>query len=158
MQNTTFVDGALPFPGTPDFGPQRRVVPGPTGFPPAVAAPGAVGDADYSPDVRRAPGLVLNATQVANASGVHDSVVSIDYASRRVTMSLFFGFWHGHEILYLHQDASDAVTAALEGSTFAPNMNAAPGVASDDPDSSARAAIIPVANGELGVATRSTKG
>lgn len=158
VQNAKLVNGVPDFPGTVDFSPQRTVVAGPTGFPPAVAEPGAIGDAAYSPYVQTAPGLVLNATQVANASGLHDSVVSIDYANRRVTMSMFFGFWHGHKILYLHQDASDAVTAALEGSTFAPNMNAAPGLASDDPDTSARAAILPVVNGELGAGNPERQG
>jgi hypothetical protein len=150
VQNARIVNGRIDFPGTVDFSPARVVEPGPTGFPPAVAKPGAVGDADYSPYVSTNGRTVLNATQVANASGLHDSVVAIDYANRRVTMSMFFGFWHGHKILYLHQDASDEVTAALEGSTFAPNMNAAPGVASNDSDTSARSAILPVVNGERG--------
>ena len=40
--------------------------------------------------------------------------------------------------------------AALEASTFAPNMNAAPGLGSNDADTSARAAIIPFVNGQTG--------
>ncbi len=39
----------------------------------------------------------------------------------------------------------------MEASTFAPNLNAAPVLASDDGDTSAREAIIPIVNGPRGV-------
>ena len=42
-------DGTVVFPATVDFSPDHVVVPGPTGFPPAAAAPGAVGNAGYTP-------------------------------------------------------------------------------------------------------------
>jgi hypothetical protein len=96
-------------------------------------------------------GIVLNASHVANASGLHDAVVSIDYIARRVTLAQFRGFYDDVEILYLHQDGSTELVAAIEGSTFAPNLNAAPGLASDDKDTSAREAIIPIINGPRGV-------
>ncbi|HEY4039089.1 MAG TPA: hypothetical protein VGM15_09730, partial [Burkholderiaceae bacterium] len=48
-----------------------------------------------------------------------------------------------------HTDASAQLVAALEHSTFTPNLNAAPGLASDEPPSS-RAAISPVVNGIRG--------
>ncbi len=44
-----------------------------------------------------------------------------------------------------------ALAAAIEGSTRAPNLNAAPGLGSNDPGTSARSAIIPIVNGALGV-------
>jgi len=66
-------------------------------------------------------------------------------------MDLFDGFYEGNRIMYLHQEASVELVAAIEGSTFAPNLNAAPGEGSNDPQTSARSAIIPVVNGERGV-------
>ena len=141
----------LDFEGTVDFSPERIVVPGPTGFPPAEFQAGAVGDADYSPLVTLGDGIVLNASQVGNASGLHDAVVSIDYKRRQVTLDQFRGFYEFEEILYLHQEGSIELVAAIEGSTWAPNLNAAPGLASNDPETSARSAIIPIVNGPLGV-------
>lgn len=141
----------LDFEGTVDFSPERIVVPGPEGFPPLLFQAGAIGDADYSPLVTAGNGIVLNASQVANSSGLHDATVSIDYVKRQITLDQFRGFYEFEEILYLHQDASVALVAAIEGSTFAPNLNAAPGLGSNDPETSARSAIIPVVNGERGV-------
>ena len=142
---------ALRFDGTVDFSPQRVVVPGPEGFPPQTAIAGAVGDADYSPLVTLDGRTVYNATHVANGSGLHDAVVSINRRKATVTMDLFDGFYEGNRIMYLHQEASVELVAAIEGSTFAPNLNAAPGEGSNDPQTSARSAIIPVVNGERGV-------
>ena len=151
VQNVGVGGGTVEFAGTVDFSPVRDVAPGPTGFPPAKAQPGSIGDAAYSPLITTGDGIVLNAPQVANSSGLHDKVVSIDFANRRVTVALTAGFYNGHAILYLSTDASDTVPAALEASTFAPNMNAAPGLASDDKASSARAGIVPFVNGATGI-------
>lgn len=49
VQRGRLSDGVISFKGTVDFAPERVVVPGPQGFPPAVAEAGAKGDADYSP-------------------------------------------------------------------------------------------------------------
>ncbi len=138
------------------------LVPGPNGFPPAQFAAGAAGDAKYSPLVQivaqengktgktvPGSGIVLNAPQVANGSGRSGSVVDIDYERRTVTLNMLGGFVDGQFILYLHTDASSELVAALESSTYAPNLNAAPGIANDEPPSS-RAAIIPVVNGIRG--------
>lgn len=139
------------FEGGVDFSPQRIVVPGPDGFPPSQFKAGAIGDAKYSPLITTGNSIVLNASQVANASGLHDAVISIDYTNRSVTLDQFFGFYDGKQVLYLHQDASVELVAAVEGSTLAPNLNAAPGLGSDDKETSAREAIIPIVNGERGV-------
>jgi len=144
-------DGSWIFPGTVDFTPEHIVEPGPTGFPPAVAQPGSVGDDVYSPLVTLGNGIVYNATQVSNSSGTHDSVVAIDTVHGKVTLKTFFGFWNGHRTVYLHQDSSSMVVAAAEGSTYAPNLDAAPGLGSNDSKTSARSAIIPIVNGERGV-------
>ena len=46
------------------------------------------------------------------------------------------GRWvDGRINLYLQRHASSKLIAALEHSTFAPNLNAAPGIANDDPSS-----------------------
>lgn len=158
VQNVTVAGGVVQFQGTVDFSPARVVVPGPTGFPPDTAAPGSVGDADYSPLITTGNGIVLNAPQVANGSGVLDRVVSIDFAGRRVTLALVPGFYHGKDILYISTEASDRGVAALERSTFAPNLNAAPGLGSNDPNTSARAAIVPIVNGATGVSNPERQG
>ena len=146
-----FANG-LKFAGTVDFSPTLVVVPSsPNGFPPTQAEPGASGDGAYSPLITRGNGIVLNASQVANSSGRHDSVVSIDYRAKQVTLRLLSGFYEGDPIVYLRMDASDATLAAIEASNFAPNLNAAPIVASNDRDTSARSAIIPVVNGPRGI-------
>lgn len=147
VQDGTKLRGRLDFAGTVDFSPTRVLVPGaePNPFPPAQAEPGAIGDADYSPLVNYR-GAVLNASQVANDSGVHDAVVDIDYRHREVTLDLLSGFYEGEEVLYLHQEATIGLVAALEGSTLAPNLAAAPTEGSNE-DTSARSAIIPIVNG-----------
>ncbi len=141
----------LDFDGTVDFSPERMVVPGATGFPPVQFRAGAVGDALYSPLITLGDGIVLNASQVANRSGTHDALLSIDYARRQVTLDQFRGFYEFDEIFYLHQEGSIELVAAVEGSTWAPNLNYAPGLGSNDPGTSARSAIIPIVNGALGV-------
>jgi hypothetical protein len=153
-------DDTLVFEGTVDFGLTPVLVPGPSGFPPAEFAPGAKGDAKYSPLIYIAKAgdaddqvskrrLVLNAPQVANYTGKSGSVVDIDYDHRTVTLNMLGGWVDGQFNLYLHTDSSSELVAALEHSTYAPNLNAAPGLASDEPPSS-RAAIIPVVNGIRG--------
>lgn len=153
VQEGQFQDGKLVADGTVNFGLKHVLVPGPNGFPPAQFAPGAKGDPAYSPLVhvggRDDPRTVLNAPQVANATGLSGSVVSIDYDNRTVTLNMLAGWVDGQFTLYLHTDASSELVAALESSTYVPNLNAAPGIASDEPPSS-RASISPVVNGIRG--------
>ncbi len=150
VQRARVVDGVVRFSGTVDFSPERVVVPGPNGFPPERFRPGAVGDADYSPLITTNGRTVLNASQVANSSGLHDAVVDIDRKGRQVTLDTFDGFYDDDPLQYLHQEGSVRLIAAIEGSTFAPNLNAAPKVGSDDKEISAREAIIPIVNGPRG--------
>ena len=162
VQKVYVQGGGLVFEGTVNFGLTHVLVPGPNGFPPTSFAAGAAGDAKYTPLVqivadkdqkqeRTAPaiGVVLNAPQVANETGLSGSVVDIDYERQTVTLNMLAGFVDGQFTLYLHTDASSELVAALESSTYAPNLNAAPGIANDEPPSS-RAAIIPVVNGIRG--------
>ncbi len=150
-QRGSISGGVLSFEGGVDFPPVQDVkgTPG-TGFPPLAASPGSVGDAKYSPIVRLKDGTVLNAPQIGNSTGWHDKVVSVDLASRRVTLALTAGFARDNSVLYLSTDASDAAVAALEGSTFAPLLASAPS-AGDDSSASGRASLAAFVNGPTGV-------
>lgn len=147
------------FDGTVDFSPDHVVMAGPTGFPPERAEPGAVADARYTPLITTGDnGIVLNAPQVANASGLHDRVVNIDYAKRRVTLALTEGLYHGKSILYVSTESSDPAVAAIEHATFAPLLDEAPAAGSGDPLTSARAAIVPIVNGPTGALSPQRQG
>lgn len=160
VQRVRVVNGVWDFAGTVDFAPVRSVTPGPAGneFAGGSYQPGSVGDAAYSPLVTTGDGIVRNATQLANATGQHDSIAAIDVTARTVTLTSFFGFWQGHRTVYLHQDASSPVVAAAEGSTLATNLDAAPGLGSNEPKTSARSAIIPIINGPVGAGNPARQG
>ena len=135
-------DGNIVFDkGTVNFAPQRNIVPGPAGaeFPPTSFAPGAVGDANYSPFVRivNAADVIYNAPMVAfdvdasqinfpngnvDYSKVHDQVVAIDPINMTVTLNLINGFSFGRPVWYLSMDASIPLAAAIEHNTYAPLM------------------------------------
>jgi len=135
-------DGSMIFEsGTVDFNPERQVMPGAKSpFPPSVANPGSIGDADYSPVVTltNAGGHSYNAPVVAFGSTaaelepsckgaadhklVHDKVVHICPSERTVTLSLTTGFSFGRPVVYLSTDASVPLAAALEGATLAPGL------------------------------------
>lgn len=155
VQKARLAGGEVVFPGTVDFSPKDVVVPSKDGFPPLKAEPGAVGDAAYSPLITTGGKIVLNASQIKNGSGQSDTVVSID--GKTVTLRLLRGYFSGSSVLYLHLDASVGVVAALEASTFAPNLNAAPGLGSDA-STSARSAIVPIVNGPRGKGNRQRQG
>lgn len=98
VENVRIANGEVEFParGSVDFTPTRVVNPDPVdGFPPLAFAPGARGEANYSPLITTGNGIVLDATQVKNASGEHDSIAGIDTAGGRVTLKLFSGLWNG---------------------------------------------------------------
>jgi hypothetical protein len=148
VQRATLQGGLLKFAGTVNFAPKLALVPSKTGFPPTKVAAGAVGDKQYSPFVTTDGKTVLDAPQVANASGRSDTVTNLDIAHNRVTLKLLRGWFNGTPVLYVRTDASAVLVATLEQSTYAPNLNSAPGLGSDA-SSSARSAIIPVINGSL---------
>lgn len=157
VQEVVEQNGIVVFSGTVRFASSRSVRPGPDGMPPGITPfPSSVGDPNYSPLITSGNRIVLNASQVANASGVHDSLVSLVLGVRirefpsavgEVTLSTFGGFWNTAPLLYLHMDGSTPEVATIEGSTLAPNLNFAPGLGSNDPNFSARSAIIPIENG-----------
>lgn len=146
---TVTTDGRIDFPASVDFTPSRVVVPGPDGFPPDAAAPGAVGEDGYSPLIQLPNGTILNAPQVANPSGQADKVVTLDKANGTVTYKETNGFARGKPVKYVSTDSSLDVAAALEDVTYAPALNAAPFAGGDGTDS-ARASLAAFVNGATG--------
>ena len=152
------VAGRAVIPATVDFTPTRRVVgDSATGFPPVVAVPGARGETGYSPLIELRDGTVLNAPQIANASGRADKVVSLDTADRRVVYRETNGFQGGRAVRYVSTDASDEGAAALEDATYAPALNAAPAPGADGTDA-ARASLAAFVNGQTGAGNPNRQG
>lgn len=149
VQKVSIVNGVIDFPATVDFSPLRNVVPGSTGFPPAAADPGAIGETGYSPLIQLPNGVILNAPQIANESGQGDKVISIDTANGKVTYAETDGFSGGKAVKYVSTDASDPGVAALEGVTYAPALALAPFAGGDGTDS-ARASLAAFVNGQTG--------
>jgi hypothetical protein len=147
VQKVAVVNGVIDFPSTVDFTPVHEVVPGD----PLIARPGSVGEDGYSPLIQLPNGIVLNAPHVANdlSAQLHDKVVEIDFANRKVRMRQTHGFQGGRAVKYISTDASAPDVAALEGSTFAPALAAAP-FAGGDGTNSARASLAAFVNGQIG--------
>ena len=141
----------LKFVGNVDFAPVRRLVPGRDLFPldPATV-PGSVGDAMYTPLVTTDGKIVYNASHVANRTGLHDRVLSLDTIGMKVKLQLVHGFYEGFSILYSSTETSDEDLSALEQGTFTPNLNFAPFPGDDKPFRSAREALVPIVNGPRG--------
>ena len=132
LQHVSKRGGNYLFEGAPDFSATRTYIASKTGFPPASATPGSVGDSQYSPFVR-VDGIagVLNAPIVASGDGkfdvIHhanteDRVIAIDTKAKTVTLALARGFVDGKPIDYLSTDASDPVAATVERATYAPKL------------------------------------
>jgi hypothetical protein len=149
VQKIKVVNGVIDFPKSVNFGPQRIVVPGPDGFPPNQAEPGAIGEFGYSPLIEMPDGTIRNAPQIANDSGRLDKIVRIDFARGTVDIQETDGFANGKAVKYISTDASDPGVAALENSTFAPALNAAPFAGGDGTDS-ARTTLVAFINGQTG--------
>ena len=145
VQNSSSEIGSgngIEFPASVDFSPQRVIVPSATGFPPLVAQPGAVGEPGYSPLVQvtfRGQRVVLNASQIANATGQADKVVSIAHNHRTVAYRETDGCYDNESVHYASFDASDPGAAAIEDVTYAPALATAPAPGCAD-------AAVPAAN------------
>lgn len=149
-QPVTLSRGIMQFQGTIDFSPEYQVEPGsPNPFPPAVATPGAIADADYSSMAVMPSGVVLNAQIVHNASGSHDRLEAIDLDKRTVTLSILDGFQGGRQYFYhLVTDVSADVPSVLEKGVFAPKLADIPAFGQSLPsDPSALLGFSPVLNG-----------
>jgi hypothetical protein len=123
--------GGIDFPATVNFSPQRTLVPDPViGYPPLTASPGPLGDPGYSPLVEvafRGKPVILDAPQIANATGRHPKLVStITPSSTTASMSETFGCFDDLPVHYVSFDASNPRAAAIENVTYAPAMNSAP--------------------------------
>jgi hypothetical protein len=142
-------NGVITFPASVDFSLTRRVVPGPAGFPPSIAEPGAIGEAGYSPLIELPNGVIFNAPHIANSSGQARKVRMIDLGTSTVQMEQTRGFQGGRGVKYLSTDASNPVVAALENVTYAAALEQAPRPGADGTDSS-RASLTAFVNGQTG--------
>lgn len=165
-------DGTFTFDqGKVDFSPERAIVPGdaPNFFPPKSFAPGAVGDADYSPLVQldNAKSAVFNMPMVAydlsadelNAmcdgavdhSKVHDKVTAICPRDGTVTLQMTLGYTFGKPIFYLSTEANDPLVATLEGAIETPALNDLPFALEDAAPGESAERIYVFANGPTGI-------
>src|SRR5215475_12438404 len=164
-----FGPAVVHFAGAPDFSPTRVAQPGPTGFPLAKFAPGAVAGPGYSPFIRIAgSNVIYDAPIVATGNGpfdvVHhtntgDRVLGIHIAGKSKPVQfaeswadLLFvkGFDAGQPIVYISTDAGQPLTAVLERSTYVPALNSAPYNGGDDFLGSARERLFGFINGQTG--------
>jgi hypothetical protein len=157
VQRIEVVNGLVDFPASVDFSHGRQVVPGPQGFPPAVAVPGPLGEPGYSPLIELPDGTIENAPQVANDSGQAPKVVTLDVAAGTVTLRETNGFQGGNAVHYVSLDASNPVAATLENATFAPALDAAPFAGGDGTDQS-RATLVGFVNGQTGAGNPQRQG
>lgn len=158
--------------GRVDFSPERRVTPatGANAFPPAVAEPGSVGDAFYSPlvQITNQPGApIYNAPMVAFGSSaeelsfcdsepdkalVHDRVMRIcpdGNGGGTVTIALTPIFSFAKPAVYMSTEASDPVVATLDMATFTPALGDIQG-GRDDSAFSAIERLFVTVNGPTG--------
>lgn len=153
-QQVTIESGMIRFKGDVDFSPVRLLEPGifPNTFPPAVAQPGSIGDAEYSPLIVLPSGSVMSASIVANSTGNHDHLVSIDYTKGTVVFELLDGFEGGEQYYYhLVTESSDVGAATIERGTYTPRLANLPTFGKSMPnDKSALLGFAPTANGETG--------
>lgn len=155
VQNVTAGnDGKIKFKGTVDFSPVRVLIQGsPKVFPPSTNKPGAVGDAEYSPIIVMPDGMVYNAPQLANKTGVQDRVISIDYDKMTIKILVSDGYYDGKDKFYhLVTDASDPLPAAIENAIYAPRLKFLPQFGKNTlADQSVNRGFALVANGETGI-------
>jgi len=155
----------IDFPASVDFSPQRIVLPSATGFPPVAVQPGAVGEPGYSPLVQvnfRGATVVLDAPQIANATGQADKIVAIAPNHQTVSYAETDGCYDNESVHYASFDASDFGAAAIEDVTYAPDLGAAPSAGCADPAVAAancsRESLIAFTNGQTGATNSQRQG
>jgi hypothetical protein len=168
VENSTSQVGSgngIDFPASVDFSPTHVLIPSATGFPPAAAQPGAVGEPGYSPLVQvvfRDKTVVLDAPQIANATGQADKIVSIAANHRTVTYRETDGCYDNESVHYASFDASDPGAAAIEDVTYAPNLNATPSPGCADAAvvaaNCSRESLIAFTNGQTGATNPQRQG
>lgn len=149
VQKVKVANGMFEFQGTVDFTPMRTLVPGPMGFPPKEAKPGAIGDPFYTPLIELPDGTVLNAAQIKNETGEHDRLVSLDLTKKTATFRMTNGFYEGKVVHYVSFNASDSGVATVEAVNDTPLLGATPQKGSNAPGS-ALTGLVPFANGQTG--------
>lgn len=97
-------------------------------------------------------GSVINAPIVANSTGTHDHLVSIDYKKSTVVFELLDGFQGGEEYYFhLVTESSDRGAATIERGTYTPRLGNLPAFGQDLlADESALLGFSPTSNGETG--------
>jgi hypothetical protein len=168
VQNSTSQIGSgsgIDFPASVDFSPTHVLIPSPTGFPPAEAQPGAVGEPGYSPLVQvvfRDQTVVLDAPQIANATGQADKIVAIAPNHQTVSYRETDGCYDNESVHYASFDASTRVAAAIEDVTYAPNLDAVPSAGCSDAAVAAancsRESLIAFTNGQTGATNPQRQG
>jgi hypothetical protein len=155
----------IAFPASVDFAPSRVLQPSPAGFPPMAAQPGAIGEQGYSPLVQvtfRGRQVVLDAPQIANATGEADKIVAISRDRRTVSYRETDGCYDNESVHYASFDASDPGAATIEDVTYAPSLNAAPAAGCTDAAVAApgcsRESLIAFTNGQPGAANPQRQG
>jgi len=155
----------IDFPASVDFSPAHVLTPSATGFPPAAAQPGADGEPGYSPLVQvvfRDKTVVLDAPQIANATGQADKIVAIAGNHQTVSYRETDGCYDNESVHYASFDASDPVAAAIEDVTYAPSLDAAPSLGCADAAVAAancsRESLIAFTNGQTGAANPQRQG
>jgi len=149
VEKVGVVGGVVQFLGSVDFSPERIVRPGPTGFPPAEAKPGAIGEPLYTPLIELPDGTVLNAPHIKNKTGEHDRLIRIDLSKRTATFRITRGYFEGKTVYYTTFNASDPAVAAIEAGNYTPNLKATPDKGSNTPNS-ALTGLAPIVNGPTG--------
>jgi len=157
VEKVTMKNGMILFTGTVIFTPERVVLAGPDGFPPAKAEPGAVGEPGYTPLVELPDGTILNAPHIKNTTGTHDRLVHINEGKRTASFHMTQGFYENRIVHYVSFNASDPGVAALEAVTFTPRLASAPKFGANA-NSSALTGLAPIANGPTGKMNKDRQG
>lgn len=165
-------DGTIVFAsGRVDFSPEWKLTPGsaPNPFPPKVAQPGSIGDADYSPLVRfdngknavfNMPMMAFNVSEqkldtMCNGNVdhhfVHDKVVAICPRDGTVTIKLTLGYTFGKPIFYISTEANDQTVATLETATYTPALSDLPFALEDASPGEAAERLYTFVNGPTGI-------
>jgi FHA domain len=158
VQNVTMKNGVIDFPATVDFRPQRTIVPGPNGFPPAKATPPSVGAAGYSPFIKLPNGIVINAPQIANDSGHADKALKIDTGAKTVLYQETEGRYEDKHVHYASFESGNPVAATIEDVTYAPALNTVPKPGDVGLKTSAREELVAFVNGPTGLSNPGRQG
>ena len=134
QHSSSTVPGSIAVSAGVDFSPAHVLVASATGFPPSAAAPGALGNAGYSPLVELPSGVVINAPQIGdgvNTNGADkahwaDKVATVDGVNHTVSYAETNGCYEDQSVHYVSFDASAPGPAAIEDVTYAPALGSVP--------------------------------